>query len=567
MGKKVDLKAKPYYLQDEDIQWVENTIASMTIEEKIGQLFFQLFHQFDEDAVKDILNKVPLGDARYFTKPAKDIQFLVTNLQKNSKIPMFVACNCDSGGDGCCSDGTYIATAAQCEATNDLSVSYDAGYVSGKEATAIGCNWNFNPCSDIVMNWRNTIVNTRSYGVNPNTVANHVSSYIKGLTQSNILSCIKHFPGDGVEERDQHLVLGVNNLTVDQWDKTFGKVYKRIIDEGLHTIMAGHIALPEYSKKLNPSLTYNDIMPATLAPELIDGLLKTQLGFNGLVITDASHMLGMFAAMPRELQVPKAIAAGCDMFLFLNDLEEDFNYMLNGYKNGIITDERLTDALRRILGLKAHLGLHKKTKEELLPNPKDLEIIGNKEFKEKAYRAADKGITLVKNTLNQLPITPETHKRIKLYVLSNKENSVYGETASTIESKIKEKLEQQGFVVTLNKMGDRIKGSVEEYKKNYDAALVFSDIRGYAVENNYRIRWSCAMGNEIPWYVWEVPTVFVSLNYTTHLTDVPMVKAYINAYNNTDDILDLTIQKIMGKSKFTGIYNNNVWCNKWETKR
>ena len=123
--------------------------------------------------------------------------------------------------------------------------------------------------------------------------------------------------------------------------------------------MAGHIALPEYQKALVPGLEDKDILPATLAPELINGLLKDKLGFNGLVLTDASHMLGMTSAMRREDYVPQAIAAGCDMFLFFNNIEEDFGFMLNGYKNGVITEERLQDALERILGLKAKLGLHK----------------------------------------------------------------------------------------------------------------------------------------------------------------------------------------------------------------
>ena len=108
------------------------------------------------------------------------------------------------------------------------------------------------------------------------------------------------------------------------------------------TVMAGHIALPAYSRKLRPGIKDVDIRPATLAPELITDLLKGQLGFNGLVVTDASHMIGMFGAtVPRSEQVPGAIAAGCDMFLFFNDREEDFGYMMEGYKNGTITEERL----------------------------------------------------------------------------------------------------------------------------------------------------------------------------------------------------------------------------------
>jgi len=104
--------------------------------------------------------------------------------------------------------------------------------------------------------------------------------------------------------------------------------------------------------------------------------------------------------------------------------------------------------------------------------------------------------------------------------------------------------------------------------KNWDAEIIFSDIRGYAAENNYRIRWACPMSSDIPWYVYEVPTVFVSLNFTTHLTDVPMVKTYINAYKNTREVIRQTIQKIVGESEFKGVhFNEHVWCEKWETRR
>ncbi len=169
--------------------------------------------------------------------------------------------------------------------------------------------------------------------------------------------CIKHFPGDGTEERDQHLVLGVNELTPQEWDESFGRVYAHHIDAGVDMIMAGHIALPAYSKLLDPSLRDQDVMPATLAPELLQGLLKDRLGFNGVVVTDASHMLGMSSAMRRQDYVPRAIASGCDMFLFFNDMAEDFGFMLDGVRDGLITAERLDDAVRRVLGLKARLDL------------------------------------------------------------------------------------------------------------------------------------------------------------------------------------------------------------------
>lgn len=563
----VNLKAKPFYLNDEDIAWIESTIAEMTIEEKIGQLFINLFLDLDPEKSKKLIDKYYIGGARYHGGKSEKVYELLSGLQRNSKIPLLIACNCDSGGDGAISDGTYIASAAQCEASGDEKLAYNAGYVSGREATAIGCNWNFDPCADILYNWRNTIVNTRAYGTKADDVIKYTSAYIKGLRQSNIASCAKHFPGDGTEERDQHLLLGVNELSCEEWDESFGKVYKHLIDEGLMTIMVGHIALPEYQYKLNPSLKYEDILPATLAPELINGLLKEQLGFNGLVVTDASHMVGMAAAMKRRDYVPASIAAGCDMILFFNDHEEDFNFMLDGYKNGVITEERLHDALRRILGLKASLKLHVNQKEGTLIPPKEgLSIIGCEEHLAMAKEAADLGISLIKDTKNQLPIKPSTHKRIRLHTLFGDGGFSGGD--NTTEKIIIEELERAGFEVTLNDGTGRNKGKTSDLAENFDAALIFADIVGYAAENNYRIRWKCAMSTDMPWYVYELPTVFVSLNFTTHLTDVPMVKTYINAYKDTREVIRQTIQKIMGESEFKGThFNDNVWCNKWETRR
>lgn len=569
---KVDLKAKPYNLSDEDVNWVKDTIAGMSVEEKIGQLFINLFFfggdQFSGNKLTntEILKKYHIGGARYQGGTAEQVQDLINELQSNTKVPLLVAANCDSGGNGAMNDGTYVAKAAMCEASGDEQVSFDAGYVSGREEHAIGVNWNFDPCVDILKNWRNTIVNTRAYGTNAETVIKHTNAYIKGLTESNIGVCIKHWPGDGTEERDQHLVMGVNELSVDEWEESFGQVYRNHIENGVHSIMAGHIALPEYQKQLIPGLEDRDVLPATLAPELINGLLKDKLGFNGLVLTDATHMLGMTAAMRREDYVPQAIAAGCDMFLFFNNIDEDFNFMLNGYKNGVITEDRLQDALERILGLKAAIGLHKAQKEgNLLRTREDLNVVGSEDHIERAKRAADKGITLVKNTLDQLPIRPETHKRIRLYYLEGEKGGIYEAGSKTLDNIVAE-LESRGFEVTVNDGTTRIKGPTLKFREEVDAALVFANVIGYGAQNNYRIQWKTAMSNEVPWYVYEVPTVFVSLNFTTHLTDVPMVKAYINAYNDDEITIKAVVDKIMGESEFQGTPNENVWCDKWDTR-
>lgn len=573
MGKLVNLSAKPYYLSAEQMKWVEDTLAGMSDEEKVGQLFTNLFF-FGKDAFsgnelsnKQILEKYHIGGARWQGGHSKQCQELLNQLQTDSKIPLLIAANCDSGGNGACSDGTYIASGAQSEACRDESAAYNAGYVAAREAGALGVNVNFDPCVDILFNWRNTIVNTRAYGTNADDVIRYTSAYIRGYRAGgNMVTCIKHWPGDGVEERDQHLVLGVNDLSVEEWDASFGRVYKHHIDNGVEMIMAAHFVVPEYQKKLNPALEDKDLLPATLSKELTLDLLKGQLDFNGMVITDASHMLGMTSAMRREDYVPAAIAAGCDMFLFFNDIEEDFNFMLNGYRKGVISEERMQDALRRILGLKAKLNLHKKKEAgTLLKTEKDLEVVGCKEHLQMRAEAADKGITLVKNTFNQLPIRPETHKRIRLYYLQGEVGGIVA-AGSKVLDRVKAELESRGFEVTVNDGTTRVKGRTLKYRAEVDAALVFADVVGYGAENNYRVRWKTAMSSECPWYVHEVPTVFVSLNYTTHLHDATMVKCYINAYHSNEENVKQVVDKIMGESEFKGTPNDLVWAGKWQAK-
>jgi beta-N-acetylhexosaminidase len=574
MPRLVDLKAMPYHLDDAQVQWVEDTIAGMTDEEKIGQLFFNLFH-FGGDhftgtsmSNQEILAKYHIGGARYHGGAKEQVQELLNELQSHSKIPLLIAANPEQGANGVCKEGTYIGSGAQCEAAGHPGVSRDAGYVSGVESTALGVNVAFAPIVDIVKNWRSTIVNTRAYGTDADTVIANTMAYVDGMRESNgIINCIKHWPGDGTEERDQHIVLGVNELSPEEWDESFGRVYKAHIANGVEMMMAGHIALPQYSKKLNPALSDEDIMPATLAEEITLGLLKTQLDFNGMVVTDASHMLGMTSATTREKQLPMAIAAGCDMFLFFNDIDEDFNYMLAGYRNGTISQERLHDALRRILGLKAKLGLAaKKDAGTLLRPAQDLDVIGCDAHLAMRAASADQCITLVKDTHKNLPLTPAKHKRIRLFWHTQSDNGgIYVADDAARDTFIAE-LESRGFIVTVNDGTARAKGPIEKFKSETDAAIFVANVFGYAAENNYRIRWKIPMSTDIPWYTWEVPTVAVSLNFTTHLHDITMVKTYINAYNDNAENIRQVVDKITGASEFKGVYNEHVWTEKWQAK-
>ena len=163
----VDLKAKPYWLSDEDIAWVQNTIASMTAEEKTGQLFFQLTMGIDEGYLQNLMEKYHLGGCRYNNMPGAAVQLQNTILQKYAKIPLFIACNTETGGNGACSDGTYIASGIKIGATGEEKYAYALGKYSNEEAAALGCNMAFAPVCDIHYNWQNTEVVARAFGNDP----------------------------------------------------------------------------------------------------------------------------------------------------------------------------------------------------------------------------------------------------------------------------------------------------------------------------------------------------------------------------------------------------------------
>ncbi|HAE60976.1 MAG TPA: beta-hexosaminidase [Eubacteriaceae bacterium] len=584
----VDLKAKPYNLKDEDIKWVKETIASMTDEEKIGQLFVNMGSSRDEDYLKEMVTKYHIGAVRYNPGKAEEVYEQNRILQENSKIPLLIAANTESGGNGACTDGTYVGVEVKIAATNDSKYAYELGRVSGVEASAIGCNWSFAPIVDINRNWRNPIISTRTFCDDPDKTLELALEYMKGIRESGIAPAAKHFPGDGIDERDQHLSFSVNSLPTKEWDETFGKVYSGLFEAGLPSIMAGHISLPSYVRHFNPDATLQEaMMPATLSKYILTDLLRDKMGFNGLVVTDASHMVALTGAMKRKDMVPAAIAAGNDLFLFFNDPDEDFRWMMEGYKNGVITEERLNEALTRILGIKASLGLHKKDKKEILP-PKEeaMARIGLEENKKPAIEVADKAITLVKNNQDIFPISVENHKRVLLVDVKGTEGGfgkLIGSSGPSALEIMKGMLEEEGFEVTIwesptekimklpeEEMKKAIgkvyaqKRPISDLTENYDLVINIASVNP---NTDQRIQWPASKGTpDIPFYVNEIPTIFVSVQCPFHLADVPQVKTYINAYDNKDYTIKALVDKMMGRSKFVGVSPVDAFCGFEDTR-
>lgn len=580
----IDLKATPFCLSEEDSSWVTETIARMSDEEKVGQLFFTLSASFDEEYLRELTGKYHAGGCRYNGAPGRVVRRHNQVLQQSSGIPLFIACNTESGGDNACSDGTFLGSGIKIGATANADYAYALGKMANEEAAAVGCNMAFAPVCDISYHWENTEIISRAFGSDPEQVAGMSSAYLKGAHTIDGFACVaKHFPGNGLDFRDAHLSNNVNSFDLRKWNDTYGEVYRNLFQNGLEAVMAGHIMLPEVAKAINGALKDEEMMPATLSPEIITGLLRERLGFNGLVITDASHMVGMTCRMKRSEMLPRAINAGCDMLLFFNDPDEDFATVLNAYRSGIIPEERMQEALMRILGLKAHMGLHRKTAEQLVPSEETMSrTLRRPEYLETQRAISEQGITLVKYKDREvLPLTPERYKRIMLVPIKGAESGMtalmraVGMSGDRPVELLKEKLTEKGFAVSVYENPlDRIRRQVEagetpdfneffagksaisEFTSQMDLVITVCDVPSgrpcFGISKG---------GGEIPWYVFEVPVIVIGCGSPTMLADLPQARTYINAYDGKETTMEVLVEKLMeGPSAFLGTDPIDSFC-------
>lgn len=562
-----DLKACPFYLSDEDAAWVNETLCAMTEEEKIAQLFCLITYTDDENYLKYLAGGLKVGGVMTRTMSLDELCNTVTRLQSNAKIPMLIAANLEAGLNQACTTGTRVGCEMGIAATNDVHYASELARIIGEEASVLGINWAFAPIIDIDYNYHNPITNTRTFGSDPARVAAFGKAYVEEVQKHGIAASIKHFPGDGVDERDQHLLASVNTLSCEEWSKTYGAAYKASIQAGAKTVMVGHIMQPAWSKRLDPSLKDEDIRPGLIAPELLNGLLRGELGFNGLIVTDSSTMAGMGTVMPRERAVPLTIASGCDMFLFTKNLEEDFGFMRRGVEEGVITRERLDEAVTRILALKASLGLHKK--DNLLDRERALKVVGCPEHAATAREVAEKSITLVKEEKGVLPVSPEKYRRVLVYKKEGQASAVGTGITSGACGRFIDMLREAGFEVTEFVPGGGWEGMaapVSDITEKYDLILYLVSLATKSNQTVVRIEWAEPMGADVPVYMHSVPTIAVSLENPYHLLDMPRVKTYINTYGGTEPVLRALLEKLLGRSAFTGVSPVDAFCGKWDTR-
>ena len=377
-------------------QWVESTLESMTMEECVGHLLCPEDRKYSTEDWRDIMRKVPLGSVFIHGFDRQEMRAKTAAVQAESRIPVVIAADMENGAVGIKDDATTeFPYQMGCAAAADPELMYRMGRITALESRNCGVHWTFSPVADLNLNFRNLVTNIRSLGDNPDKTIPLLRRLIAGLQHDGLMAATaKHFPGDGVDERDQHLCTSVNSLPVDQWFELYGRVWQAAIDAGVMSIMAGHIAFPAWQGLTDDP---EAAMPATLCEKLQIDLLRKKLGFEGVLVSDAAPMIGITSRAPSAEIAWRNIAAGSDVFLFADPVK-DFERLMAAVKSGKLSEERVFESTRRVLEMKARLNLHQ---HYSAPELTAEQFAGHAAV---AQETADRGITMLRERHGLLPL-------------------------------------------------------------------------------------------------------------------------------------------------------------------
>lgn len=329
--------------------------------------------------------------------------------EDNADIPILFASDFENGCGSMLKGLTPLPYLMSLGAAADEQLAYDYGKATALEARLVGANWSFSPVCDLNLNPRNPLVNVRGLTDDPELAIKLLPQVVKGMQDYGLAACAKHFPGDGLDWRDQHIVTTNNTLSVSDWKKLSGRVFEQMIESGVYSIMAGHITFPAYQTQ-----TFSNGMklPATLSEELITGLLKTEMGFQGVVVSDALNMGGFHGWYEsRQRSEIECFKAGCDMMLW--PTRDYVDNMVKAIENNYIPEKRLDDAVSRILDMKEKLGLFEKGGTIKLTEEEQLFV------QDTQRKTAERSITLIRDTFGMFPLTSMKYQKIAVVPITH----------------------------------------------------------------------------------------------------------------------------------------------------
>lgn len=413
-------KTAPRVPQDEAERWVQATLRRMTVDEKVGQMLVSSFQSsflstdskgFDELAkavheyhvggfhvfgASELAPNVLLNSTYGTVTLGQPMEAasIVNRLQTISSIPLLNTADFETGAGFRIAGATAFPRMMAFGAARDEQLAFEAGRVTAEESRALGVHVNFAPVVDVNNNPRNPVINTRSFGEDPNLVGRLASAYIRGMAAGGMLGTLKHFPGHGDTDTDSHLGLPIIKQPRERLERLELPPFRAGIAAGAGAVMTGHIEMPA----LDPSPN----TPTTLSAPIVTGLLRKELGFNGIIYTDSMGMAGVTALYDPGHAAILAVKAGNDVVLHSPDDGRAFAALRDAVKSGEIAAAQVNTSVERILRAKARLGLHRSKLVNLdaIPN-----VVGTRANLALAQQVSERSITLIKDARGDVPLT------------------------------------------------------------------------------------------------------------------------------------------------------------------
>jgi beta-N-acetylhexosaminidase len=553
----IDLSAAPFHLDADAIAWVGETRDRLSPRDKLAQLFTLLSRGGPEEALEAVRGFKPGGVTRIFSGDLAAEVGLMQALDSIGAAPMLVSADLE-GSRMSLPFGTEVPNPLGLAAIDDVATTSAISTLMAEEARAVGLNWSFTPVIDINAAFQSAIVATRSYGSDVDRIERQALAQIAAFQAKGVAATVKHWPGEGFDDRDQHLVTTVNPQSLDDWEKTFGRLYRAAIGAGVLSVMSAHIAFPAYVRAKDAKAGAEAFRPASLSPLLNQTLLREELGFNGVIVSDATPMAGFGDWGPRAETVPQCIIAGCDMILFSDDPNGDLMSLVKAVADGRLSQERVDEAVTRVLALKAALGLHRSEREKSELTRAQV-IMARSASKTIARDATARVPTLVKDVPGLLPLSPARHKRVLVFSTG----AVQPFAPVPLPLSLPDLLREEGFAVTEYSPDMAVRAG------DFDLVLYLFAEETLLTRGRIFLNWRELTGSvfgAMKRYWHDVPTLMVSLGFPYYLYDAPRVPTYVNAYGSNEDMQAAVVECLMGRAPFLGTSPVDAFCGSEQGK-
>jgi beta-N-acetylhexosaminidase len=540
------------------------TPSSLSLEEKVGQLFVYVtpgpFMNEGSPRYAELLRQVRdnhVGGVHWATwSNVLESAFLNRRLQKLSRVPLLVSADLEAGIGMRFADTTYWPWPMAVAATGDAGLARRQGEIVAEEARAIGLNQIYAPVADVNVNPDNPVINVRSYGEDPAEVAKFVAAFVRGVESRGVLATVKHFPGHGDTRTDSHRSLPVLSASRERLDRVELVPFRAAIDAGAGAVMTAHLSLPALDDEPAPArpggnadnpytqdpaeVTANATMPASLSARITDGLLRRDLGFRGIVVTDALDMGGIVDHFDPGEAAVRAILAGADEVLKSTDTDAAIAGVRRAVESGRISRERLDLSVRRLLEAKARVGVPEPDTERIF------RVVDSPDHRAVAEEIARRSVTLVRERPGLLPLG----RKVKAYelVVADVERSIGNDLNKALKSRLENPVEMG--VVDARSSDSEIAAVLDKAGKA-DVVILALFVRFQSGRGTIAL--APAMKSAIERLLAASPRVVaVSFGSPYVLREVPELETYLCAWGSQTDMQVAVARALFGETAITG---------------